>query len=119
MDGGAQHGLYHALGLSFAAELNPDDARAWTMGAVTHSRLSNRELGLEFAKRAEEVDPEDAAVCYNVACLYALEGEADRAISCLEKASRAGFAHPEWIRNDPDLDSIRDDPRLQALLDGD
>jgi TolB-like protein/Flp pilus assembly protein TadD len=100
-------------------ELNPDDARAWTMGAVTHSRLSNRELGLEFAERAEEVDPEDAAVCYNVACLYALEGEADRAISCLEKASRAGFAHPEWIRQDPDLDSLRDDPRLHALLDED
>ena len=100
-------------------ELNPNDARAWTMGAVTHSRLSNRELGLEFAERAEEVDPEDAAVCYNVACLYALEGEADRAISCLEKASRAGFAHPDWIRNDPDLDSLRDDPRLLALLDGD
>jgi TolB-like protein/Tfp pilus assembly protein PilF len=99
-------------------ELNPNDARAWTMGAVTHSRLSNRELGLEFAERAEEVDPEDAAVCYNVACLYALEGEADRAIACLEKAARSGFAHPEWIRQDPDLDSLRDDPRLQALLDG-
>ena len=27
MDGGAQHGLYHALGLSFAAELNPDDVK--------------------------------------------------------------------------------------------
>lgn len=97
-------------------ELNPNDARAWTMGAVTHSRLSNRERGLEFARRAEEVDPEDAAVCYNVACLYALEGEVDRAIACLEKAARAGFAHPEWIRRDPDLDSLRDDPRFRALL---
>lgn len=99
-------------------ELNPDDARAWTMGAVSYSRLGDREHGLQWAERALEVDPEEAAVRYNVACLYALEGEADQAIACLEHAVKRGyFAHPEWITNDPDLDSLRDDPRFQALLE--
>jgi len=57
-------------------------------------------------------------VLYNVACFYALEGEPVRAIACLEGASGAGFAHPEWIENDPDLDSIRDDPRFVELMTG-
>ncbi len=101
-------------------ELHPDDARTWTMGAVSHSRLGHREQGLRFAERALEVDPEDSAVCYNVACLYALEGEADRALACLEETVRdRRFAHPEWIAHDPDLDPLRDHPRFQQLLDRD
>jgi TolB-like protein/Flp pilus assembly protein TadD len=96
-------------------ELNPDDARALTIGAVALSRLGEHEAGLEWAARALAVDPTDAGICYNVACLYAVEGEIDKAIDCLEDAARAGFAHRDWIENDPDLDSVRDDPRFQAL----
>ncbi len=96
--------------------LNPDDARAITMGAVSFSRIGDRARGLEWAERALAVDVEDASVRYNVACLFALEGEHDRAIACLEEAFRVGFANRDWIEHDPDLDSLRDDPRFQALL---
>jgi len=97
-------------------ELNPDDPRAATMCAVAACRLGRKEEGLEWARHALAADPEDAGVCYNVACLYALEGEADRAIDCLEDAFNVGFANPEWVDRDPDLDSLRSLPRFQALL---
>ncbi len=96
-------------------ELNPDDARAVTMGAVALCRLGESERGLEWAERAIAIDPDDAGIRYNVACLYALEGNRDRAIECLEDAVRAGFAHKDWVANDPDLDSLRDDPRFKSL----
>jgi hypothetical protein len=51
-----------------------------------------------------------------VACLLALEGERDRAIDNLRRAFRVGFARRDWIEQDPDLDSIREDPRFQALV---
>jgi adenylate cyclase len=70
---------------------------------------------MEWAGKALAIDPTDAGICYNVACLYAVEGDADRAIACLEDAVRAGFAHRDWVENDPDLDSLREDPRFQAL----
>lgn len=98
-------------------ELNPDDARAVTMGAVSLCRLGEKCQGLEWADRALAIDPEDAGVSYNVACLFALEGERDRAIRCLEDAVEGGFWHKAWAENDPDLDSLRDDPRFVALLD--
>jgi len=98
-------------------ELNPDDARAVTMGAVSLCRLGEKCQGLEWADRALAIDPEDAGVSYNVACLFALEGERDRAIRCLEDAVDGGFWHKAWAENDPDLDSLRDDPRFVALLD--
>jgi len=97
-------------------ELNPDDPRAATMRAVSLCRLGQQEEGLHWAERALAIDPEDAGVRYNVACLYALEGMADKAISCLEDAIRVGFGNRDWIEHDPDLASLRDHPRFQALL---
>lgn len=97
-------------------ELNPDDARAITMAAVCCSRIGMRDAGIAWARQASVVDPEDASVSYNVACLLALEGERDDAIAHLERAFRVGFARRDWIERDPDLDSLRSDPRFEALL---
>ncbi len=96
-------------------ELNPDDARALLLGAVALVRLGERDRGLEWARRAVTIDPEDSGVLYNVACVYAVLGRADDAITCLEKAVQNGFGHREWLENDADLDSLRSDPRFEAL----
>jgi hypothetical protein len=50
-----------------------------------------------------------------VACSYALLGQIDDAIACLEKAVQNGFGHREWLENDSDLNALRNDPRFQAL----
>lgn len=96
-------------------ELHPDDPRAATMCAVSACRLGEAERGLAWAERALEIDPEDAGVRYNVACLYALEGQRERALDCLEEVARLGFANWEWVAKDPDLASLRDEPRFRAL----
>ena len=96
--------------------LNPDDPRAATMRAVSHCRLGEQSEGIRWAERALVIDPEDAGVLYNVACLYALEGLRDRAIDALEEALRRGFGNLEWISRDPDLDALHGDPRFQALM---
>jgi TolB-like protein/Flp pilus assembly protein TadD/tRNA A-37 threonylcarbamoyl transferase component Bud32 len=98
--------------------LNPDDGRAMTMAAVTCSRLGDRPQAIEWGRRATAVDGEDAGVCYNVACLMALEGERDAAIEHLRCAFRVGFAHRDWVEHDPDLASLRDDPRFLELIQG-
>jgi serine/threonine protein kinase/Flp pilus assembly protein TadD len=97
-------------------EFNPDDPRAATMCAVSLCRLGEPVQGLEWAERALAIDPEDAGIRYNVACLYALEGETELALDCLEDAFRHGFGNREWIERDPDLHSRRDDPRFQKLM---
>ncbi len=97
-------------------DLNPDDARAVTMGAVSLCRLGEKGQGMKWADRALAIDPEDAGVSYNAACLFALEGEKDRAMHCLEDAVEGGFWHKEWAEKDPDLDSMRDDPRFVELM---
>jgi tetratricopeptide (TPR) repeat protein len=97
-------------------ELNPEDPRALYMGAVALCRLGRTEEGLEWGDRALALDPDDAGVLYNLACLNAVTGRLDRALELLEKAVRNGFGHRAWIENDPDLDSLRSLPGFQALL---
>jgi TolB-like protein/tetratricopeptide (TPR) repeat protein len=96
---------------------HPDDPRAATMRAVALCRLGRPEEGLEWARRALDLDPEDAGVRYNVACLYALEDRGDEAIAALEACIRLGFGNLEWIQRDPDLAKIRSDERFRRLIE--
>jgi adenylate cyclase len=97
-------------------ELNPDDARAWILSAQALMRLGQRDQALERARRALAIDPEDAGLLYNVACVYALAGSSEEALDHLDKAIQNGFGQREWLENDSDLDSVRGEPRFQALL---
>ncbi len=98
-------------------ELNPDDVRALYLSAGALIQLGDRASALERAGRALALDPEDSAVLYNVACVYALGGQADEALGCLEKAVQNGFGHRAWLENDSDFDSLRGDTRFAALLE--
>jgi serine/threonine protein kinase/Flp pilus assembly protein TadD len=97
-------------------ELNPDDPRAFYLGAIAWCRLGQVERGLEWGDRALAIDPEDAGVLYNVACLNAIGGRPARALDLLEHGVERGFGHKEWIEHDPDLESLHGEPRYQALL---
>jgi len=52
---------------------------------------------------------------YNLACLAALGGEREQALDLLEEAVTTGWAAPV-ILDDPDLESLRGDPRLEAAV---
>src|SRR5437016_515023 len=97
-------------------ELNPDDARAWLLSGAALMRLGQREQALERARRAFAIDPEDSSVLYNLACVYALAGSSEEALDHLDKAIQNGFGQREWLEYDSALDSIREEPRFQALL---
>jgi tetratricopeptide (TPR) repeat protein len=53
---------------------------------------------------------------YNLACSYALLGMTDKAFAALERALRLGYSHFAHLRRDPDLKSLRRDPRFGRLL---
>ncbi len=124
--------VYHGLGESEKAkdchyrsleviekhlDLNPDDARALYLGSGALIGIGETEQGLEWAARAVEIDPNDAAVLYNVACTYSNAERLDEAIDYLERAVAVGFASKEWIVNDGDFEPLREHPRYLTLLD--
>ena len=60
--------------------------------------------------------PESWELPYNMACLEALAGNADEAFAMLDRLSPAPPELREYLENDSDLDTLRDDPRFQELL---
>lgn len=97
-------------------ELHPGDSRALYFGANALSQLGEQEKSIEWAERALVMEGEEPQVLYNVACVFALMGKADRALDCLEKSITHGWGQREWIEHDPDLASLRGHPRFQALM---
>jgi serine/threonine protein kinase/Flp pilus assembly protein TadD len=96
-------------------DLNPDDARAYNLGATTLAKLGNIPRALEFAAKSLSIEPDDPLCLYNVACLHALIDKREEALGYLERAITNGFGHKESMANDPDLDSIRKTPWFQAI----
>ncbi len=98
-------------------ELYPDDPRALYLGAGALCQLGDRARSLDWVRRALALEPEDSGVLYNVACVYALQGQTEEALACLEKAVEHGLGQKDWMEKDSDLISIRSRPRFQALLE--
>jgi adenylate cyclase len=97
-------------------ELNPDEARAYSLGANSAMRLGDKVLSKRWSEQAIELAPNDPLVLYNAACNLALLGEGERALDGLERALEAGVAVGDWIKHDPDFESLRSHPRFQAIV---
>jgi serine/threonine protein kinase/Tfp pilus assembly protein PilF len=98
-------------------ELNPDDARACQLGATVAANLGEREKATEYARRALTINPDDPLLLYNISCMYALLGNPNEALNCLEKAVDKGYGQKDWVEHDSDLDSLRELPRFKNILE--
>jgi adenylate cyclase len=94
--------------------VNPGDARASYLGAVSLARLDQKKRALAWASRALDLDGHDSATLYNVACLYAVLHRTNAALKCLKKVVRSGW-RKEWIRNDSDWISLRSLKEFKSL----
>jgi serine/threonine protein kinase/Flp pilus assembly protein TadD len=98
-------------------DLHPDDARALYMGANGLVALGRKEKGLEWARRARRIDPDDPMLLYNLGCIHSLAGDVEEAIDCLERAAAGGLLQKGWYEHDGDLDALRGHARFKALLE--
>jgi len=98
-------------------DLHPDDARALYMGANGLVALGEKEKGLEWARRARRIDPDDPMLLYNLGCIHALAGDLEEAIDCLERAASGGLLQKGWYEHDGDLEPVRGHARFKALLE--
>jgi adenylate cyclase len=106
-----------ALGaINNSLELNPDDARAYSLGAGIMARLEKVERAKQWDARAMSLAPDDDAILYNVASHLAHFGEKEKALDALERAIKAGLAGGDWIKHDPDWQKLRGHPRFEAIL---
>lgn len=98
-----------------AIRLNPKSAHAYHVRGFAWANKKQYEKAMKDYRESVRIDPGFSMSWYNIACIHALAGRADEAIANLEIALKGGFRDFVVIDKDTDLDSIRDDPRFQAL----
>jgi adenylate cyclase len=96
-------------------EFYPSDIRPLLLGATALIELGETKRGLEWTRRALELDSRDPNVLYNAACAFSISGDLGEAISCLEK-SLPFCADRNWLDYDSYIDPLRGLPRFQELL---
>jgi adenylate cyclase len=100
-----------------ALRLHPENSDPAQLGAIALIVLGQHVRAKEWADRALLIDSNDNNALYNVACVYSLLGEADRAIDLLEPYLQTVGPHMRsWFKNDSDFDPIRSHPRYQNLV---
>ena len=57
----------------------------------------------------------DSVFAYDIACSYAVQKQADSALSWIQNAIAWGYADVDNACDDPDLENVRDDPRWDDL----
>jgi len=96
----------------------PDDARAHMFNAIFLVQVERIAEAKNEAAKALELNPNDSLMLYNGACFYARLGEKRTALDTLKSAIVAGHANYEWIKRDPDLESIHNEPEYIELMKG-
>jgi adenylate cyclase len=98
--------------------LHPENQRAAYLGANGLSLLGERDRAKEWASRAMAIDPDDILTQYNVACVHAGLGEAERAIDLLLRLlPQANHETKAWVKHDSDFTPIHSHPRWQKVLE--
>jgi hypothetical protein len=62
-----------------------------------------------------QLRPNDGNTLYNATCVYGILGRKADALDMLARAIKAGYAIFDWVKRDPDLAGIKDDPEFQRL----
>ena len=72
--------------------------------------------GLKMDRKLVRLQPSNPTAHYNLACSLALSKRKGDALRSLDAAVQLGYQDFDWMSQDPDLESLKKDPRFEALL---
>jgi tetratricopeptide (TPR) repeat protein len=81
-----------------------------------YTRVGRIADGLKMDRKLVRLDPENPTAHYNLACSLALCRKRPDALRSLRKALALGYDDLDWMRQDPDLEILKDDPEFLQLL---
>ena len=118
----SKNGLHDDAIREFEELLQRDPANATARGNLENARR-NRALVEERRDRAAralkgaEASPKDPRVAYNLARVYAEQGDNDNALAWLGTALELGYDRMDFVSVDPSFATLKKDPRFAKLLE--
>jgi tetratricopeptide (TPR) repeat protein len=102
--------------LARVLERDPSYADALRVHAGNLAAAGQYARALQADRKLVRLLPERPIPWYNLACSYAVLGMTEPAFSALQRALELGYRHFGHLCRDPDLKSLRRDPRFSRLL---
>ena len=99
----------------FASRRNPRSGSEWYSRGMDLHHDERYDEAIAAFQKAIELGHNEGAASYNIACGYALKGDADHAFEWLHKAMDEGFDISGYMKSDDDLDSLKSDRRWPDL----
>jgi serine/threonine-protein kinase len=96
-------------------EVNPRDAYTLAFTADYYAMLDQERQAREELARALEIAPGDPDVLFRAAILHNHFADTEKTLDYLDKAVAAGFS-PTVIRDTPDFNHLKDEPRYRRLV---
>jgi tetratricopeptide (TPR) repeat protein len=106
--------------LATALQHLPDEPLITSLQGILHARRNQPGPALECVRRAIDLPRSFGHThhtCYQIASVYAVLGETDKAIAWLERSVDTGFACWPFFRMDPHLEQLREKPEFIRLTD--
>jgi serine/threonine protein kinase/Tfp pilus assembly protein PilF len=96
--------------------LDVNSRDAYTLGvlAYCHAMLGERAPAINYLRRALKLAPQDSRTRLKAALVYNQFGDAAQTLSWLKQAVASGVS-TATLRDTPNFDSLRSDPRFQEL----
>jgi TolB-like protein/tetratricopeptide (TPR) repeat protein len=105
--------------LATALQQLPDEPLITSLQGMLHARRNQNSPALECVRKAIELPRSFGHThhtYYQIACVYAVLGEPDKAMAWLERSVDTGFACWPFFRLDPHLENLRGEPEFQRLV---
>jgi tetratricopeptide (TPR) repeat protein len=97
-------------------EVVPEDVRARILLAINYALVARRTDAVRELEKAVTMRFNDPNVLYNAACAYGIMNMKRETLEMLKKAKTAGYANLDWVKRDPDLVCVHDEPEFQQLF---
>jgi len=96
--------------------LDPQNVQAVNNIGVTYLQEKNFTEAQKNFEDAMRLQPDYVDPYYNLACLYAIQGDTRKGLDYLRRAVSLDASVREWARNDDDLRGLRAEPEFEGVL---
>ncbi len=98
-----------------ALRINPRDASALGVVAYCHAMLGEKKPALDYLQQGLKLAPQDSEMRFKAALIYNQFGDTAQTLAWLSKALAGGFS-ATIVRDTPNFDLLRSNPRFEALF---
>jgi tetratricopeptide (TPR) repeat protein len=111
-------GMYDAAIADFskAVELDPNDIDSLTYRGVSYYNDKKYAEAMVDFEKTMEIAPDNFRAAYGMARSHARLNQPEQACKWLAKSIENGFNNIDYIRQDPDLETIREAPCFKKII---